>query len=139
LARHQGGFFIIPLQPSEKPVPFEKKAPFLHSGAAPSSRAPFMRGKVGSGDLLHRNEDQPFQRYSRSSAQTWFQREKNNSDKSAPDKSAPDNEERQSGFEPSLAIRGEPAPIDVAAFGKRLAEIIAKAVRASRKRHKFRK
>ena len=60
-------------------------------------------------------------------------------EKSNPDKSAPDNEERQRGFEPPLAIRGEPAPIDIAAFGKRLGEIIAKAVRASRKRHKFRK
>jgi len=62
-------------------------------------------------------------------------REKTNRDKRAPDKSAPDNEERQSGFKPSLAIRGEPAPIDVAAFGKRLGDIITKAVRASRKRH----
>jgi hypothetical protein len=31
-----------------------------------------------------------------------------------------------------------PAPIDVIAFGKRLAEIIAKAVRTPRKPHEFR-
>ena len=61
-------------------------------------------------------------------------REKNNSDKRAPD-----NKEQQNGFEPSLAIRGEPAPIDIVAFGKRLAEIITKALRASRTRSKPRK
>src|ERR1700737_959558 len=33
----------------------------------------------------------------------------------------------------------DPAPIDIVAFGRRLAEIISKAVRASRKRHKSRK
>jgi hypothetical protein len=33
----------------------------------------------------------------------------------------------------------DPAPIDIVAFGKRLAEIITKAVRPSRKRHKSRK
>jgi hypothetical protein len=33
----------------------------------------------------------------------------------------------------------DPAPIDIVAFGKGLAEIITKAVRPSSKRHKFRK
>jgi hypothetical protein len=65
-------------------------------------------------------------------------REKNNPDKRAPDKSAPGHEERQTSSNRPLQY-GEPAPIDIAAFGKRLAEIIDKAVRASRKRHKFRK
>ena len=34
----------------------------------------------------------------------------------------------------SLPLSGEPAPIDIAAFGKRLGEIITKAVDGSRKR-----
>jgi hypothetical protein len=66
--------------------------------------------------------------------------------------SCPDNEQRPD--EPDLAsslyswkkhgpgLLGksmDPAPIDIVAFGKRLAEIITKAVRPSRKRHKFRK
>jgi hypothetical protein len=38
----------------------------------------------------------------------------------------------------SLSLSGEPAPIDIAAFGKRLGEIITKAIRASRKRRKSR-
>jgi hypothetical protein len=67
--------------------------------------------------------------------------------------SCPDNEQRPD--EPDLAssllyswkkhgpgLLGksmDPAPIDIVAFGKRLAEIITKAVRPSRKRHKSRK
>ena len=51
--------------------------------------------------------------------------------------SSPDNEQRRDepDFEPSLlslAKSLEPAPIDIVGFGKRPAEIIAKAVRASR-------
>jgi hypothetical protein len=53
--------------------------------------------------------------------------------------SAPDNEHRPDNPDRSLSISGEPAPIDIAAFGKRLGEIISKALRASRKRHKSRK
>ena len=60
-------------------------------------------------------------------------------EKSKPDKGTPDNEEGPDGFVPSLAIRGEPAPIEIGAFGKRLAEIITKALRASRTRSKPRK
>jgi hypothetical protein len=39
----------------------------------------------------------------------------------------------------SPAISGRPAPIDIAAFGKRLGAIVTKVVRASRKPHKSRK
>jgi hypothetical protein len=39
----------------------------------------------------------------------------------------------------SLVNSMEPASIDMAAFGKRLSEIITKAVSGSRKRHKSRK
>jgi hypothetical protein len=39
----------------------------------------------------------------------------------------------------TLAKSLEPAPIDIVGFGKRPAEIIAKAVRASRKRSKSRR
>jgi hypothetical protein len=53
--------------------------------------------------------------------------------------SAPDNEQRPDDPDRSLSISGEPALIDIAAFGKRLGEIISKALRASRKRHKSRK
>jgi len=44
--------------------------------------------------------------------------------------SAPDNEQRLDDPDRSLSISGEPAPIDIAAFGKRLGEIISKALRA---------
>jgi hypothetical protein len=53
--------------------------------------------------------------------------------------SAPDNEQRPDDPDRSLSISGEPASIDIAAFGKRLGEIISEALRASRKRHKSRK
>jgi hypothetical protein len=58
--------------------------------------------------------------------------------------SPPDNEQRRDepDFEPSLlslARSLEPAPIDIVGFGKRLAEIIAKAIRASHTRSKSRK
>ncbi len=57
--------------------------------------------------------------------------------------SSPDNEQRpdEPDLEPSLSLAKslEPASIDRAAFGKRLSEIITKAVSAARKRHKSRK
>jgi hypothetical protein len=42
--------------------------------------------------------------------------------------SAPDNEQRPDDPDRSLSISGEPAPIDIAAFGKKLGEIISKAL-----------
>jgi hypothetical protein len=58
--------------------------------------------------------------------------------KAAEKKSSPDRKQRQG--EPDLlrSISLEPAPIDMAAFGKRLGEIITKAVRSSPQRHKSR-
>jgi hypothetical protein len=53
-------------------------------------------------------------------------------------KTSCDIEPQQDKADLSPAISGRPAPIDIAAFGKRLAEILTKALRASRKRHKFR-
>jgi hypothetical protein len=50
-----------------------------------------------------------------------------------------DNEQQRDELALSLVNSPEPAPIDIVAFGKRLAEIIAKAVRASRQRPKPRK
>jgi hypothetical protein len=61
-------------------------------------------------------------------------REKNNTDKNAPDTEQPRDKP-----DLSLSISGAPAPIDIVAFGKRLGEIITKAVRASRTRSKPRK
>ena len=42
--------------------------------------------------------------------------------------SAPDNEQRPDDPDRSLSISGEPAPIDIAAFGRKLGEIISKAL-----------
>ena len=53
--------------------------------------------------------------------------------------SCPDNEQQRNELALSIVNSPEPAPIDIVAFGKRLAEIIAKAVRASRQRPKPRK
>ena len=62
-------------------------------------------------------------------------RERNNRKNSSPDNEQ-QRDEPDLAFSLSLAKSVDPAPIDIVAFGKRLAEIIAKAVRASRKRHK---
>ena len=48
------------------------------------------------------------------------------------EKSTPDTERPRDKPDFSLSISGDPAPIDVATFGKRLGEIITKAIRASR-------
>jgi hypothetical protein len=56
--------------------------------------------------------------------------------KSTEKKSSPDRRRRQDKPDLSRSISFEPAPIDMAAFGKRLGEIITKSVRASRKRRK---
>jgi hypothetical protein len=46
------------------------------------------------------------------------------------------NEQQRDELDRLLVNSAEPAPIDMAAFGKRLSEIITKAVRASPKRQK---
>jgi hypothetical protein len=48
------------------------------------------------------------------------------------------NEQQRDELDRLLVNSAEPAPIDLAAFGKRLGEIITIAVRASPKRQKFR-
>jgi hypothetical protein len=58
--------------------------------------------------------------------------------KSTEKKSSPDRKRRQNEPDLSRSISFEPAPIDMAAFGKRLGEIITKSVRAPGKRHKSR-
>jgi hypothetical protein len=60
-------------------------------------------------------------------------------EKSHHEKSAPGTEQPRDKPDLSLSISGDPAPIDIVALGKRLGEIITKAVRASRKPHKSRK
>jgi hypothetical protein len=67
-------------------------------------------------------------------ARLGFMREKNDHKNSAPD-----NEQQRDEPALSLVNSPEPAPINIVAFGKRLAEIIAKAVRASLNRHKSRR
>ena len=54
-------------------------------------------------------------------------------------KTSADNEQRPDDPDLSLENSAEPAPIDVVAFGRRLGEIITKAVRPSRERPKSRK
>jgi hypothetical protein len=54
-------------------------------------------------------------------------------------KSSADNEQRLDDPDLSLENSAEPARIDIVAFGRRLGEIITKAVRPSRKRPKSRK
>ena len=60
-------------------------------------------------------------------------------DNIAENKGPSDRQQRQPESVLSLVNSMEPAPIDMAAFGKRLGEIITKAVSGSRKRHKSRK
>jgi hypothetical protein len=71
--------------------------------------------------------------FSKTQARRGSMREKNDHKRIAPD-----NELRDE-LALSLLSSAEPAPIDIAAFGKRLAEIITNAVRASRTRHKSRR
>ena len=65
-------------------------------------------------------------------------REKNDHKNTPPDdQQRPDDPDLASSL--SYAKSVDPAPIDIAAFGKRLGEIITKAVSAARQRQKLRR